>query len=104
MPIAFDKQLEKMIATLKDWNAWLVAHGQGESACFVDMARLELQLILNNISDEELKALCDAITQSKKNKRIIPGHCLTDVERLGNAQNKRIMRSAIAHNGQSRKH
>lgn len=104
MPITFDKQLEKMIATLKHWNSWLIAHGQSESACFVNMARLELQLVLNNISDEELRALCDAIGQPKTNKRIIPGPCLTNVERLGKMQNKRIMRLAIAHNTQNRKH
>lgn len=104
MPITFDKQLEEMIATLKHWNSWLIAHGQSESACFVNMARLELQLVLNNISDEELRALCDAIDQSKTNNRIMPGPCLTNVERLGKAENKRIMRLAVAQNGQSRKH
>lgn len=104
MPITFDRQLEEMIATLKHWNSWLAAHGQGQSACFLDMARLELQLILNKISDEELKALCDAVSDTKPNPRIIPGPCLGNVERLGKAENRRIMRLAMAQNGQNRKH
>ena len=103
MPITFDKQLEDMIATLKNWNSWLIAHGQGQSACFLDMARLELQLVLNKISDEELRALCDAVSDTKTPERILPGPCLTDVERLGEAENKRIMRLAMANN-QGRKH
>ncbi len=104
MPITFDKQLEEMIATLKHWNSWLTAHGQGQSACFIDMARLELQLVLNKISDEELKALCDAVSETKPNPRILPGPCLTGVERLGKTENKRIMRLAMVQNGQGRKH
>ena len=103
MPITFDKQLEEMIATLKSWNSWLTAHGQGQSACFLDMARLELQLVLNKISDEELRALCDAVSDTKPNDRILPGPCLTKVERLGEAENKQIMRLAMASN-QNRKH
>jgi hypothetical protein len=103
MPITFDKQLEEMIATLKQWNSWLTAHGQGQSACFLDMARLELQLVLNKISDEELRALCDAVSGTKAGARILPGPCLTDVKRLGDAENERIMRLAVANN-QSRKH
>jgi len=102
MPITFDKQLEEMIATLKNWNSWLTAHDQGQSACFLDMARLELQLVLNKISDEELRALCDAVSDTNSD-RILPGPCLTDVERLGEAENKRIMRLAMANN-QGRKH
>ena len=103
MPITFDKQLEEMIATLKQWNSWLTAHGQGQSACFLDMARLELQLVLNKISDEELRALCDAVSDAKTSERIFPGPCLTNGERLGEAENKRIMRLAMASN-QGRKH
>jgi hypothetical protein len=104
MSTGFDKQLAQMIATLKHWNSWLIAHGHGESAQFVNMARLELQLVLNKISDEELKALCDAVSQSKENKRIVPGHCMTSVRRLGKDENKRIMRLAIANGSQGRKH
>jgi hypothetical protein len=103
MPITFDKQLEQMIATLKQWNSWLTAHGQGQSACFLDMARLELQLVLNKISDEELRALCDAVSDTKSSDRILPGPCLTNVKRLGEAENERIMRLAMANN-QGRKH
>jgi hypothetical protein len=105
MSITFDKKLEDMIATLKSWNAWLVANGQGQSAQFLDMARLELQLILNKISDEELKALCDAVDQAKSSERILPGPVLTTFERLDTAENKRIMQLAlVAQNGPVRKH
>jgi hypothetical protein len=103
MPITFDKQLEQMIVTLKQWNSWLTAHGQGQSACFLDMARLELQLVLNKISDEELRALCDAVGDTKSSDRILPGPCLINVKRLGEAENERIMRLAMASN-QGRKH
>lgn len=104
MPITFDKQLEEMIVTLRHWNSWLIAHGQGESACFLDMARLELQLVLNKISDEELRALCEAVSDTRPNPRILPGPCLSNVERLGKTENRRIMRLAMAQNGQNRKH
>ena len=104
MPITFDKQLEEMIATLEEWNSWLTAHGQGQSACFLDMARLELQLVLNKISDEELKALCDAVSDTKPTQRILPGPCLDNVERLGKAESEQIMQLALAQYGQGRKH
>ena len=104
MPITFDKQLEKMIETLKLWHSWLLEHGQSESAHFVSLTRLELQLVRNNISDEELRALCDTLAQAKVNKQVIPGHCMTGAERLGKAESKRIMQLAVAHGGQNRKH
>lgn len=104
MPITFDKKLEEMIATLKHWNSWLIAHGHDQSACFVNMARLELQLVLNKISDEELKALCDAVSDTKPTQRILPGPCLDNVERLGKAESRRIMQLALAQHGQGRKH
>jgi hypothetical protein len=105
MPIAFDKQLEDMITTLTQWSSWLTAHGQRESAAFVNITRLELQLVLNRISDDELRALCDAAREPESNPRIIPGPCLTGAEPLGEAQNKRIMRLAMAQSSShNRKH
>jgi hypothetical protein len=100
MPTAFNKQLEEMIATLRHWNSWLVAHGQNESAYFLDMARLELQLVRNNISDAELRALCQALAGSTGDGRI---EAVRDVTAVPRAENKRAMRLAVAQN-QLRKH
>ena len=57
-----DKRLHSILATLEGCRAALVGSGDPESAQFVALAVLQLRLKLNQISDAELKALCDAVT------------------------------------------
>jgi hypothetical protein len=57
-----EDQLHSVLATLEGCRATLVGSGDLESAQFVALAVLQLRLKLNQISDAELKALCDAVT------------------------------------------
>ena len=56
-----DERLEQAIATLDDLIELAKAHGLANAALFLDMAKLQLQLDFNGITDEEFGALCDAL-------------------------------------------
>lgn len=56
-----DEPLEQAIATLNRLVELAKAHGLGNAALFLDMAKLQLQLDLHGITDEEFGALCDAL-------------------------------------------
>jgi hypothetical protein len=54
-------QLEALIGALEDHVALVGSHGLMHSALFLAAAKLDLQMHLYGISDEELKALCEAL-------------------------------------------
>jgi len=54
-------QLEALISALDDHRALLTGHGLAHSALFLAAAKLDLQMQLYGISDEELWALCEAL-------------------------------------------
>jgi len=56
-----DEPLEQAIATLNRLVELAKAHGLCNAALFLDMAKLQLQLDLHGITDEEFGALCDAL-------------------------------------------
>jgi hypothetical protein len=56
-----DELLEQAITTLNGLIELAKAHGLGNSALFLEMARVQLQLDLHGITDEEFGALCDAL-------------------------------------------
>jgi hypothetical protein len=56
-----DEPLEQAIATLNGLIELAKAHGLGNLALFLDMAKLQLQLDFHGITDEEFGALCDAL-------------------------------------------
>ena len=56
-----DGSLERAIATLNGLIELARSHGLGNSALFLDMAKLQLQLDLHGITDAEFGALCDAL-------------------------------------------
>jgi hypothetical protein len=56
-----DEPLEQAIATLNRLIELAKAHGLGNAALFLDMAKLQLQLDLHGITDGEFAALCDAL-------------------------------------------
>ena len=61
METNMDEPLEQAIATLNGLIELAKAHGLGSSAMFLDMAKLQLQLDLYGITDEEFGALCEAL-------------------------------------------
>ena len=53
--------LEALILALDDHQALVSGHGLAHSALFLAAAKLDLQMHLYGISDEELRALCEAL-------------------------------------------
>jgi hypothetical protein len=56
-----DERLEQAIATLNGLIEMMRANGLGDSVQFLEMAKLQVQLDLHGITDEEFFALCDAL-------------------------------------------
>ena len=56
-----EKQLHSILATLETCQAALVASDSRETAQLVSVAILDLRMRLNQITDAELKALCEAM-------------------------------------------
>ena len=56
-----DERLEQAVATLNGLIELMHANGLGDSALFLEMAKLQVQLDLHGITDEEFFALCDAL-------------------------------------------
>lgn len=63
-----DERLERAIGVIDEVIALVRASGFSQSELFLDMARLQLQLDLNGISDDEFAAFCEAVEQ-----RTLPG-------------------------------
>ena len=61
METNMDERLERAVATLDDLIHLVRALGLGESALFLGMAKLQVQLDLHGITDEEFGAFCDAV-------------------------------------------
>ena len=60
-----DVQLEQAIARLDDLIALTREAGLGQSELFLEMAKLQLQLDLNGITDDEFGAFCEALESRK---------------------------------------
>ena len=56
-----DERLEQAIATLDDLIRRIGACGLSQSVFFLEMAKLQLRLDWNGITDAEFGAFCDAI-------------------------------------------
>ena len=56
-----DERLEQAVATLNGLIELMRANGLGDSALFLEMAKLQVQLDFHGITDEEFFALCDAL-------------------------------------------
>jgi hypothetical protein len=59
--VEIEKQLHSILATLETCQTALVASDSRETAQLVLIAILQLRMKLNQITDAELKALCDAM-------------------------------------------
>lgn len=78
-----DERLEKAIGILDGLIALAREAGLGQSELFLDMAKLQLQLELNGITDDEFSAFCDALEQ----RRLPAGAC--DRAAAGHARPRR---------------
>ena len=58
-----EERLHLILATLEQCRAGLVNSSNRETAQLVSVAILELRMKLNRITDQELRALCDAVVQ-----------------------------------------
>lgn len=56
-----EKRLQSTLATLDQCRAGLLDCANPEAAHFLALAMLEIRIKLNQVSDLELKTLCDAI-------------------------------------------
>jgi hypothetical protein len=56
-----EERLHVILATLEQCRAGLIDSSNRETAQLVSVAILELRMKLNRITDQELRALCDAM-------------------------------------------
>ena len=56
-----EERLHLILATLEQCRAGLIDSSNRETAQLVSVAILELRMKLNRITDQELRALCDAM-------------------------------------------
>lgn len=61
METSMDERLERAVATLNELIGLIGGCGLGQSAMFLEMARLQLKLDLHGITDEEFGAFCTAL-------------------------------------------
>ena len=60
MPVAnSEERLLSLLATLEECRAFLAGKASPETGRLLSLAILELRMELHQVSDEELKALCD---------------------------------------------
>src|SRR5438270_3746553 len=78
-----DGRLEQALAALDDLRSLVRERGFSQSELFLDMAKLQLQLDLNGITDHEFNAFCDAVERGG----VIPGPA--DRARPGQARQRR---------------
>ena len=69
METSRDEQLSNALATLNDLIALMRGFDLDETAQFLAMAKLNLLMDLNGISDEELLALCEALESGDVGKK-----------------------------------
>jgi hypothetical protein len=62
-----EERLHSVLATLEECRTALTAGGELETALMVSVAILELRMKLNQITDVELKVLCDAMMLEGRN-------------------------------------
>ena len=56
-----DERVEQAVATLNDLIDRIGACGLRQSVFFLEMAKLQLKLDLNGVTDQEFGAFCDAL-------------------------------------------
>jgi hypothetical protein len=67
-----DEQFEKAVASLGDLIGLMCDRGLHETAQFLAMAKLQLQMDLHGVTDEEFRALCLAIEAEAGGTRHAP--------------------------------
>jgi hypothetical protein len=60
-----DERLERAITIIEELSALVRTAGFAQSELFLEMAKLQLQLDLHGITDEEFGAFCDALESRK---------------------------------------
>jgi hypothetical protein len=70
-----DKRLRSVISSLEDCRLRLAGGANRDAAQLVGMAILQLRMRLHHIADSELKALCDALTQTKPDSDLEASGC-----------------------------
>jgi hypothetical protein len=65
MKASTDERLEKGMAALDELIGLVRERGLSQSELFLDMARLQLRLELNGITDDEFSAFCDALERGE---------------------------------------
>jgi hypothetical protein len=96
METSTDGRLEQAIAALDKLIGLVRERGLAQSELFLDMAKLQLRLELNGITDDEFSAFCDALERGE----LTPG--AHDRTRTGHARQRRngdlrLMRRAWRH-------
>ena len=61
MQTNMDERLNRAIATLDDMIELVRRSGFAQSELFLEMAKLQIKLDLNGITDEEFSAFCEAL-------------------------------------------
>jgi hypothetical protein len=67
MEASMDERLEQAVATLNELIDRIGACGLGQSVFFLEMAKLQLKLELNGVTDEEFGAFCNALENGTLN-------------------------------------
>lgn len=77
MPVVnSEERLLSLLATLEECRDFIADKANPETARLLSLAILELRMELHRVTDEELKALCDAVEQSQRQVRATSGHPL----------------------------
>jgi hypothetical protein len=63
MPMDRTERLNGIVAALNDFIDVVRAYDLEDTAALLRMAKLDLQMHIHDISDEELQALCEAVSQ-----------------------------------------
>jgi hypothetical protein len=72
-PVAHsDEQLLSVLAALEECRATLLANNSSETAQLVSVAMLELRMKLNQVSEDELRDLCDEMLADEPMERPMP--------------------------------
>ena len=66
MPVAHsEERLLSLLATLEECRAFLAGKASPETGRLLSLAILELRMELHQVSDSELKALCDLMAEDQ---------------------------------------
>jgi len=65
MPMDKTERLNGIVAALNDFIDVVRAYDLEDTAALLRMAKLDLQMQIHDISDEELQALCEAVEQGQ---------------------------------------